>query len=87
MQAMPMFSQIGSGALPVDQLAQLRPACATCGRRTRWPFAGRNWKRGCGNCRDPSLGASHDDALWLDLRCLEEREESAFIAQLKGHTA
>jgi len=30
----------------------------------------------------PVVGRTHDDALWLDLRCLED--EAAFLAQIEG---
>ncbi|KVN11457.1 MULTISPECIES: L-seryl-tRNA(Sec) selenium transferase [unclassified Burkholderia] len=76
----PMFSQIGSGALPVDQL----PSCglvvrASDGKRSGRALAQlekrlRGWPR-------PVLGRIADDALRLDLRCLEAGDEAAFVAQ------
>ncbi|KVE37154.1 L-seryl-tRNA(Sec) selenium transferase [Burkholderia sp. BDU5] len=76
----PMFSQIGSGALPVDQL----PSCgvvvrAADGKRSGRALAQlekrlRGWPR-------PVLGRVADDALRLDLRCLEADDETAFVAQ------
>ncbi|WP_019255890.1 L-seryl-tRNA(Sec) selenium transferase, partial [Burkholderia thailandensis] len=76
----PMFSQIGSGALPVDQL----PSCglvvrASDGKRSGRALAQlekrlRGWPR-------PVLGRVADDALRLDLRCLEADDEAAFVAQ------
>ncbi|KVD78841.1 L-seryl-tRNA(Sec) selenium transferase [Burkholderia sp. ABCPW 14] len=76
----PMFSQIGSGALPVDQL----PSCglvvrAADGKRSGRALAQlekrlRGWPR-------PVLGRIADDALRLDLRCLEADDEAAFVAQ------
>jgi L-seryl-tRNA(Ser) seleniumtransferase len=33
------------------------------------------------------IGRIADGALWLDLRCLEEADEAAFIAQLQGEDA
>ncbi|AOK49541.1 L-seryl-tRNA(Sec) selenium transferase [Burkholderia sp. MSMB617WGS] len=76
----PMFSQIGSGALPVDQL----PSCglvvrASDGKRSGRALAQlekrlRGWPR-------PVLGRIADDALRLDLRCLEADDEAALVAQ------
>ncbi|AOJ06491.1 L-seryl-tRNA(Sec) selenium transferase [Burkholderia mayonis] len=76
----PMFSQIGSGALPVDQL----PSCglvvrAADGKRSGRALAQlekrlRGWPR-------PALGRIADDALRLDLRCLEADDEAVFVAQ------
>jgi L-seryl-tRNA(Ser) seleniumtransferase len=80
--AQPLFSQIGSGALPVDQLPShgivVRNATAKRGGRALMTLEKR--------LRDmprPVIGRIADDALWLDLRCLEAADEAAFIAQLK----
>ena len=76
----PMFSQIGSGALPVDQLPscglQVRPASGARSARAlaRLEAALRGLPR-------PVIGRIGDNALWLDLRCLEESDEAAFAAQ------
>jgi len=77
----PMFSQIGSGALPVDTLPSsgfvLRPAqAARAGRQlARLEAALRKLPR-------PIIGRTSDQALWLDLRCLEAQDEAEFSAQL-----
>jgi L-seryl-tRNA(Ser) seleniumtransferase len=75
-----MHSQIGSGALPVDNLPswglQIYPAQ---GRQ-----AGRQLQRLEAQLRAlprPVIGRLHDDALWLDLRCLEASAQADFIAQ------
>ncbi|MDH5211550.1 MAG: L-seryl-tRNA(Sec) selenium transferase [Betaproteobacteria bacterium] len=69
-------SQVGSGSLPVDRLpsaalriasAELKPA-AIAGALRALPI--------------PVIGRIHDDAVWLDLRCLED--EAAFARQLEG---
>jgi L-seryl-tRNA(Ser) seleniumtransferase len=69
-------SQVGSGSLPVDRLpsAALRisssdvtPAAIVKALRAL-PI--------------PAIGRIHDDAVWLDLRCLED--EAAFVSQLEG---
>ena len=80
-QVAPMFSQIGSGALPVDTLPsaglQLRPVSARqSGRQlARLEAALRSLPR-------PVIGRVADQALWLDLRCLEAADQEAFVAQL-----
>ena len=74
----PMSSQIGSGALPVDQLPShglaVRPVKGRRGSLDRLERALRELPR-------PVIGRLADKALWLDLRCLEESEEGAFAAQ------
>lgn len=85
-QPAPVFSQIGSGALPEDVLPSygLRIAYAGPGR------AGRHLARLEARLRalpQPVIGRINDDALWLDLRCLEEKDTDAFMAQLGGAPA
>lgn len=78
--AEPMMSQIGSGALPVDQLPSfglaMRNAAGKRGGRAlmRLEEALRALPR-------PVLGRIADDALRLDLRCLEAADEATFVAQ------
>ena len=69
-------SQVGSGSLPVDRLpsaalriasSEMKPASIAKALRAL-PI--------------PVIGRIHDDALWLDLRCLED--EAAFARQLEG---
>jgi L-seryl-tRNA(Ser) seleniumtransferase len=69
-------SQVGSGSLPVDRLpsvalrvfsSDVRPAAVAKALRAL-PI--------------PVIGRIHDDAVWLDLRCLED--EAAFTGQLEG---
>src|SRR5690606_18482499 len=76
----PMFSQIGSGALPVDQLPSygLILRHAGSGRPGRALRALEARLRGLPR---PVIGRIAQDALWLDLRCLEERDEAAFLNQ------
>ncbi|KVM08107.1 L-seryl-tRNA(Sec) selenium transferase [Burkholderia ubonensis] len=75
-----MFSQIGSGALPVDQLPSAGLVVRTPdGKRGGRALAQlekrlRGWPR-------PVLGRIADGALRLDLRCLEAADEAAFVAQ------
>ncbi len=70
-------SQIGSGALPVERLdsaaLMLRPAKGGGGALKRLAAVLRNLPV-------PVIGRVHDDALLLDLRCLDD--EAGFLAQL-----
>ncbi|MBI4969832.1 MAG: L-seryl-tRNA(Sec) selenium transferase [Rhodospirillales bacterium] len=76
----PCKSQIGSGALPTDLLESwavvLRPPEGEK-RPGRWTEAFAAAWRGLAV---PVVGRIADDALWLDLRCLDD--EAAFLAQL-----
>ncbi len=71
-----MHSQIGSGAQPQAQLASagLRITSTHRGGLDRLAKRLRQLPR-------PVLGRIADDALWLDLRCLEPADEAAFLAQ------
>jgi L-seryl-tRNA(Ser) seleniumtransferase len=77
--ATPLGSQIGSGALPVDQLPShglvIRAAGGGRGALVRLEGALRALPR-------PVLGRLKDKALWLDLRCLEQADEAELLAQL-----
>ena len=76
----PMFSQIGSGALPVDSL----PSCGMLIRCADGKRAGRRLKALAARLRElprPIIGRVADDALWLDLRCLDEADEGTFAQQ------
>jgi L-seryl-tRNA(Ser) seleniumtransferase len=74
-----MSSQIGSGALPVDQLPSYGLAIRTLkgkrGSLDRLEAALRALPR-------PVIGRIAEKTLWLDLRCLEESDESQFAGQL-----
>jgi L-seryl-tRNA(Ser) seleniumtransferase len=77
----PMFSQIGSGALPVDVL----PGSGLVVRHAGKGGSGRallKLERALRGLPRPVIGRIADDALHLDLRCLEPAEEAAFVAQL-----
>ncbi len=77
----PLFSQIGSGALPVDLLP-------SHGLAVRYAGKGRPGRHLAGleallrGLPRPVIGRIADDTLLLDLRCLEEGDEPAFAAQL-----
>ncbi|CAN7703503.1 L-seryl-tRNA(Sec) selenium transferase [Caballeronia sp. LjRoot34] len=79
----PMFSQIGSGALPVDVLPSygLVVRMADGKRGGRQLLALEKVLRGMSR---PVIGRIADDALCLDLRCLEAADEAELVAQLSG---
>jgi L-seryl-tRNA(Ser) seleniumtransferase len=72
-----MTSQIGSGALPIDRLAShgIAVRARKGGSLARLDATLRTLPR-------PVLGRITDKTLWLDLRCLDARDEDAFVAQL-----
>jgi len=74
--AEPCASQVGSGSLPVDRLPStaLRVA-STSVKPARIAQALRTLPI-------PVIGRIHDDAVWLDLRCLED--EAGFLSQIEG---
>jgi L-seryl-tRNA(Ser) seleniumtransferase len=74
----PMFSQIGSGALPVEQLPShglaIRTAKGKRGGLDRLEASMRGLPR-------PVIGRAAEKTLWLDLRCLDTSDEAEFVAQ------
>jgi L-seryl-tRNA(Ser) seleniumtransferase len=73
-----MAGQVGSGALPVDRLPSSGFAIGRrkgSGSLDRLEAALRGLPR-------PVIGRIAEKTLWLDLRCLEEVDEAAFVAQL-----
>lgn len=83
-EIVPMRSQIGSGSLPVERLASagfaIGPRAARRGMLNDLEAALRRLPR-------PIIGRLEDGRLHLDLRCLAEREEPEFAAQLAGQLA
>jgi L-seryl-tRNA(Ser) seleniumtransferase len=75
-----MASQIGSGALPVNVLPSYGLVMRMASRQ-RGNALGRLEQR-LRNLPRPVIGRVQDDALWLDLRCLEEAHVADFSAQL-----
>jgi L-seryl-tRNA(Ser) seleniumtransferase len=71
-------SQVGSGSLPVDRL----PSAAL--RITSSIVKPAAIAKALRALPIPVIGRIHDDAVWFDLRCLED--EAAFLAQLEGRT-
>jgi L-seryl-tRNA(Ser) seleniumtransferase len=74
-----MSSQVGSGAQPNGRLESF--GLIVRRRGPRGPSLVRLEQR-LRSLPRPVLGRLADDALWLDLRCLEGADESAFVAQL-----
>ncbi|KAF1023541.1 MAG: L-seryl-tRNA(Sec) selenium transferase [Paracidovorax wautersii] len=80
-EALPVDSQIGSGALPVDTL----PSFGLAVRSLTGRHSGRELGRLEAALRAlprPVIGRIAQDALWLDLRCLEAHDEDEFTRQL-----
>ena len=76
-----MLSQIGSGALPVDTL----PSYGLSIRPLNIKRAGRalgKLEAALRSLPRPVIGQISNDSLWLDLRCLESRDEPLFTQQL-----
>ncbi|MEK6346310.1 MAG: L-seryl-tRNA(Sec) selenium transferase [Burkholderia sp.] len=84
--AEPMFSQIGSGALPVDVLPSYGLVVRLASGKRPGRALGQLEARLRGLPR-PVVGRIADDALRLDLRCLEAGDEPAFTAQLAAAEA
>jgi L-seryl-tRNA(Ser) seleniumtransferase len=78
--AEPMFSQIGSGALPVDQLPSYGLVVRNASGRRNGSALQKLEKAFRGLPR-PVIGRVADDAVRLDLRCLEAADEAVFVAQ------
>nr|WP_038491509.1 L-seryl-tRNA(Sec) selenium transferase [Janthinobacterium agaricidamnosum] len=80
--AEPMTSQIGSGALPVDQLPSYGLALR-CAPGVRISNALGLLEQRLRGLPHPVIGRIHQDALWLDLRCLEAGHQPVFMEQLE----
>ena len=82
--AAPMFSQIGSGALPVNTLPShglaIRVARGAVPDRTRRGSL-RRLESQLHALPRPVLGRIAAKTLWLDLRCLDAADEAPFVAQ------
>lgn len=73
------LSQIGSGSLPVDRLPSVALVARPRGKRSG---VLHKLEAALRRLPTPVIGHIADDALRLDLRCLGEREEGVFAAQL-----
>jgi L-seryl-tRNA(Ser) seleniumtransferase len=79
----PCASQIGSGSLPIDRLPSAAIVVAPVAAKGR----GRALDALSARLRalaTPVIGRVHDDALWLDARCLRAEEEAELVAALAG---
>lgn len=84
--AVAMKSQIGSGALPVDQLPSFGLSVRSApGSRLSNALGVLEQRLRALPC--PVIGRIGQDTLWLDLRCLEAAQQPAFAAQLAGLSA
>jgi L-seryl-tRNA(Ser) seleniumtransferase len=73
-------SQIGSGALPADTLPSV--ALRLIPRGAHGGSAVENLSALFRGLPVPVIGRIAADALWFDLRCLEEAQEAGFVSQL-----
>jgi L-seryl-tRNA(Ser) seleniumtransferase len=82
----PMLSQIGSGALPVNQLPShglaVRPVRASRASAKAGGDPLGTLERRLRALPRPVVGRIADDTLWLDLRCLEDEQLDLFTHQL-----
>jgi L-seryl-tRNA(Ser) seleniumtransferase len=76
-----MFSQIGSGALPVDQLPSHGLAIRAAKAEGKRPRGLDKLEAALRALPRPVIARLADQALWLDLRCLDEADEAAFVTQ------
>jgi len=76
-----MDSQIGSGAQPQARLASCGLRVTTA-KRSGLDRVARRLRA----LARPLIGRVVDDALWFDLRCLDEADEPAFLAQWSALT-
>ena len=78
-------SQVGSGSLPVDRL----PSVALRIRWTQARGAGAGLEQLARALRAlpvPVVGRIHEDALWLDVRCVDDPADEALLSeQLRKH--
>jgi L-seryl-tRNA(Ser) seleniumtransferase len=81
--AEPMFSQIGSGALPVEQLPSYGLVVRLAsGKRSGGALM--KLEKALHALPRPVIGRIADDALRLDLRCLEAVDEATFLSQCEA---
>ncbi|WP_374343210.1 L-seryl-tRNA(Sec) selenium transferase [Azonexus sp.] len=77
----PCSSQIGSGALPVERLPSAALVCRPNAKKPGKTLS--TVEAAFRGLPVPVIGYIRDDAYHLDLRCLEDRDEARFVAQLQ----
>ena len=77
----PCSSQIGSGALPVERLPSAALVCRPNAKKPGKTLS--TVEAAFRGLPVPVIGYIRDDAYHLDLRCLEDRDEASFVAQLQ----
>jgi len=77
------FSQIGSGALPLDTLASAALSIRPHGSQSALDGLAASLRR----LSRPIVGRVADGALLFDLRCLDDADEPAFLAALSERNA
>jgi L-seryl-tRNA(Ser) seleniumtransferase len=77
----PTSSEVGSGALPLEQLPSYALAIRTARGGKRAGRSLKDLERRLRALPRPVLGRIAADTLWLDLRCLDPAEEASFLAQ------
>ena len=81
-RAAPLFSQIGSGALPVESLPSHGLVIRSADPRRAGQLL-QQLEAALRRLPRPVIGRLRQDALWLDLRCLEATDQAAFIDNWK----
>ena len=76
-----MHSQIGSGALPVDQIPSYGLAIRVAPAPGKRPTSLDRLETRLRALPRPVIGRIADKTVWLDLRCLEPADEAEFTAQ------
>ena len=77
-QAGACASQVGSGAMPLDTLPSVALIIRAVGSQRALDELAEAWR----GLPRPIIGRITDGALQLDLRCLDEADEEAFLANL-----
>lgn len=81
---LPVLSQIGSGSLPIERLPSV--ALSIHGRERADEKKITRLEKALRAADTPIIGRIQEKALLFDLRCLEESQESTFIATLVAAT-
>ncbi|UOF93891.1 MAG: L-seryl-tRNA(Sec) selenium transferase [Bordetella sp.] len=77
-----MFSQIGSGTFPIEKLPSYGFIIRSNNKGKLKKLAIHSLEKKFKNLSYPIIGRISDNAIWLDMRCLEFSEKEIFINQL-----